>query len=136
MKTNFKNYLKKKNAQNLIDKFAKNYEGKKIILYGVNLFSGDLFRNYDLSKLNIIGVSDQNFQNDSGDDYYGYKKFKADQLFEIDFDILLITAYDDLEIKFFLKNELLKGKNEKFKIRTLIRMNLFEYIRALINGDF
>lgn len=135
MKTNFKEYLEKKNAQKVINKFAEEYENKKIILYGTDLFTGDLFRNYDLAKLNIIGVSDSSFKEDCEGEYYGYKKFSPHDLLENDFDLLLITAYDDLEIKEFLRNDLFQGKDKKFKIKTLIRMNIFEYIKAVVNGD-
>jgi len=135
MKTNFKNYLKKKNTQAAIDKIVQQYEDKKIVLYGADIFTGDLFRNYDLSKLKIIGIADKKFENDSEGDYYGYAKMSPYDLLETDFDLLLITAYDDMEIKNFLKKDLLQGEDIKFKIKTLIRMNLFEYIKGLINGD-
>lgn len=135
MKTNFKDYLKEKNAQKSIDDIAEKYADKKIMLYGIDLLTGDLFRNYDLQKLNIIGIADRSFQNDHETEYYGYKKFTPDELLKTDFDLLLITTYDDIEVKEFLKKDLLKDKKIKFKIKTLIKMNLFEYIKALMNGD-
>lgn len=134
MKTSFKNYLKKKNAQEVIDKLTGIYKDKKIVLYGVNLFTCDLFKNYDLSKLNIIGISDRVFIDDHDFEYCGYKKIKATELPQVDFDVLLISAYDDTDVKAFLKKDLLK--NKKIKIRTLIRMNFFEYVKGLINGEF
>lgn len=135
MKTNFKDYLEKKKAQKLIDKYAELYNEKKIVLYGVDLFTGDLFRNYNLSGLNIIGVSDESFKNHHDGEYYGYKKLSPYDLLETEFDILLITTYDDMEAKDFLKKDLFQGEEIKFKIKTLIKMNLFEYIKALLNGD-
>lgn len=135
MKTNFKEYLKKKKAQNVIDKFATEYENKKIVIYGADLFAGDLFRNYDLSKLNIIGVADKTFQDNTEGNYYDYPKLSPDDLLGTDFDLLLIIAYDDTEIKRFLKKELFQGKSIKFKIKTLINLSLFEYIKSIVNGD-
>lgn len=135
MKTNFKDYLKKKKAQNVIDKFAKTYENNKIVLFGADLFTGDLFRNYDLSALNIIGIADESFKNNQNGDYYGYKKISPYDLPETEFDILLITAYDDLDIKDFVKNNVFKDKEIKFKIKTLVKMNFFEYVKAVLNGD-
>lgn len=135
MKTNFKDYLDKKKAQIAIDKIAKEYGYKQIVLYGADLFTGDLIRNYDFSKLNIIGVADETFKNDFGGDYYGYKKFAPEDLLETDFDLLLITAYDDIEIKKYLKNNLFQGEETKFQIKTLIRLNLFEYIKEVVNGN-
>lgn len=136
MKTNFKEYLKKKKTQEAIYKLAKELEGKKIILFGLDLFTGDLFRNYDLSKLNLIGVSDRFLHtHDNHHEYYGYKKIEAEKLSETEFDTLLISAYDDIEIKNYIKNELFKDKQINFNIKTIVKMNLFEYIKSLINGD-
>ena len=135
MKTNFKDYLEKKKAQNTIDKFAKQFDNKKVILYGAGLFSGELLRNYDFSKLNIIGVADKKFQDNCEGDFYGYKKFGPYDLLETDFDLLLITTYDDTYIKDYFSRDLLQGENVKFKIKTLIQLNLFEYIKEVIKGN-
>lgn len=136
MKTNFKEYFKEKQAQKIIDKAAKKYSGKKIILYGAGLFAGDLLRNYDLSKFNIIGVADIKFQDNSEGKYYEYKKIAPLDLQKTDFDILLITVYDDNSIKTYFKENLLQGETPKFKIKTLIKLSIFEYIKSLLNRDF
>lgn len=135
MKTNFKEYLEKKKAQKLIDKIASQYENKKVVLYGAGLFAGDLFRNYDFSKLNIIGVADKKFQDNYEGDFYGYPKLGSDDLLETDFDLLLITTYDDTYIKDFIKNDLFSAEDKKFEIKTLVKLSLFEYIRALCKSE-
>ena len=135
MKTNFIDYLEKKKAQTLIDKFALDYAGKKIIIYGAGLFAGDLFRHYDLSKLNIIGAADRSFQGHQDGDYYGYKKYSPLDLLETQFDLLLITEYDDTETKEYLKEDLFKGEEIRFKIKSLIKLNLIEYIKDTLNGE-
>lgn len=135
MKTNFKEYLEKKKAQKLIDEIASKYEDKKVVLYGAGLFAGELFRNYDFSKLNIIGVADKKFQDNYEGDFYGYPKLGPDDLLETDFDLLLITTYDDTYIKDFLKNDLFSAEEKIFEIKTLVRLNLFEYIKELCKGD-
>jgi len=136
MKTNFKSYLKKKNAQEAIDKIAEDYSGKKIVLYGVEHFTEDLFKNYDLSKLNVIGIADRTFHEYPETEYYGYHLMKDQELLTLDFDLLLITTYDDSEVKPYLKKDLLKDSDYNFKIKTLINMNVVEYIKGLFNGDF
>lgn len=135
MKTNFSEYFAKKDAQTLIDKFAKKCERKSVILYGAGLFAGELIRHYDFSGLNIIGVADIKFTHDHVGDYYGYKKFSPEDLLETDFDLLLITTYDDTYIKHFLFDELFQDKDIKFKVKTLIKMNLIEYIKGLIKKE-
>lgn len=135
MKTNFKDYLKKKNTQKAIDKIALQHGYKKIVLYGAGLFAGELFRNYDFSHLNIVGIADKKFEKEFEGDFYGYPKFAPQDLLENDFDLLLITTYDDTYIKDYLKNDLLQGEDTKFAIKTLIKMNFFEYVKALIKNE-
>lgn len=134
MRTDFKDYLEKKKAQKVIDKFAKKYKDKKVVLYGAGFFANDLLRNYDLSKLNIIAVADMKFQDNLEGDYYGYKKAGPYDLLEMDFDLLLITTYDDEPVKEFLNDDLLEGEDVKFKVKTFIRMSLFDYIKQVISG--
>lgn len=132
MKTDFKGYLEKKKAQKLIDKIAKKYADKKIVLYGAGFFASDLLRNYDFSKLNIIAVADMKFQDDLEGDYYGYKKVGPYDLLEMDFDLLLITTYDDEPVKDFLEDDLLEGEDVKFKVKTLVKMSLWDYIKQIL----
>lgn len=133
MQTNFKEYLEKKNAQKAIEKMVKKYKDKSIVLYGAGFFASEIVRNYDLSKLNIQGIADIKFQDDYEGDFYGYKKIGAYDLLEMDFDVLLITTYDDEPIKEFLKEDLFQGEDQNFKLDTLIRMNLIEYIKHVFN---
>jgi len=135
MQTNFKEYLEKKKAQKSIDKIAKQFSDKKVILYGAGFFASDLLRNYDFSKLNIVGVADMKFQDDTEGDFYGYKKVGPYDLLETDFDLLLLTTYDDEPVKDFLKDDLLEGEEVKFKVKTLIKMSLWDYIKQVLSDD-
>lgn len=132
MKTNFKDYLEKKKAQKLIDKIAKQYGDKKIILYGAGYFASDLLRNYDLSKLNIIAVADMKFQDNTEGDFYGYPKIGPYDILEKDFNLLLITTYDDEVVKDFFEEDLFAGETVNFDVKTLIKMNLIDYIKKLL----
>lgn len=135
MKTNFKEYLEKKNAQKQIDKLAKNNSGKKIVLYGAGFFASDLLRHYDLSGLNIIGIADNKFINETEGDFYGYPKLSPEDLLETEFDLLLITVYDDTNVKIYLRDELFEDAKDKRKVKSLIKMGLFEYIKEVIKGE-
>lgn len=133
MKTNFVEYLKKKKAQEKIDKFAKKYQGKKVVLYGAGFFASELLRKYDFSSLNVIGIADKKFERSEGE-FYGIQKLTPYDLLEKEFDLLLITTYDDEPIRDYLKNDLLQGEDVRFRISTLVRMNLWEYIKFVISG--
>jgi len=134
MRTDFKDYLEKKKAQKIIDKIAKDYKNKKIVLYGAGFFANDLLKNYDFSKLNIIAVADKNFQDTLEGDYFGYPKIGPYDVLEMDFDLLLITAYDDEAIKDFFSEDLFEGEDIQFKVKTLIKLSLWDYIKQIISS--
>lgn len=133
MKTDFKEYLKQHKAQKKIDKMAEKYAGKKVVLYGAGYFASDLLRNYDFSKLNVIGVADIKFQDDDGGKYFDYKKIGAYDLPDKNFDVVLITAFDDEAIRDFFENDLFEGEQVNFNVETLITTTLFDYIKKLFS---
>lgn len=134
MKTDFKEYLEKKKAQKAIDKISKRFKDKKVILYGAGFMASDLLRYYDFSKLNLIGIADIKFQDDSEGDFYGYPKLGPYDLLETDFDLLLITTYDDEPVRDFFSDDLFEGEEIKFKVKTLIKMGIWDYIKQIINA--
>ena len=58
----FLNYLQKYNAQEKINKLAKKYKNKRVVIYGAGQFAKTAFENYDLSKLNIVAIADKKFE--------------------------------------------------------------------------
>ena len=67
------------------------FQYKKVLLYGAGLVSDVLFKNFDLSKLNIIGVSDKRFEGFNEEKYFEIKTYKPDEIKDLDFDILLVA---------------------------------------------
>ena len=55
-------YFKEVNAQKQINKLARKYKNKKIVIYGAGEYFRILKENYDLSKLNIVGIADKKFE--------------------------------------------------------------------------
>ena len=60
----YENYFKDINAEKQIEKISKKYKNKKIILYGMGEYFDEIQENFDLSKLNIVGVCDLKFAKD------------------------------------------------------------------------
>ena len=125
----FIKYLEEKKAQKKIDKLSKKYSGKKIILYGAGHFAGVILENYDLSKLNIIAFSDMKYA--SKTEFLGYKVLDPYTLKDIDFDVLLIATYKDLDTLDFFEDNLFKNCKPKFKVDTLIRLSFWEYMKGI-----
>lgn len=131
MRTHFKRYLEKKKAQKVINKFAKKYADKKIILYGAGVFAEDLLNYYDLSKLNIVGISDAKFKIDKEGEFFNYKKISPDDIVKQDFDLLLTLLYDDEPLMDFFDDRLFKGIDIDFKIEPLIKMSFWDYVKKV-----
>lgn len=112
-------FLEKINAQKQIDKFEKKYKNKKIILYGAGIFAKTLIDNYNLSNLNIIGITDKKFENNKSETYLNFKTYTPEELKEIDYDILFLSVLNIENIlKSFSTSNILKSiKNKNIKIR-------------------
>ena len=52
------------NAQKQIDKLAKKFKNKKVVIYGAGIYFQIIKNNFDISKLNIIGIADKKFEYD------------------------------------------------------------------------
>jgi len=115
-----KNLLQRRNFQDSIAEFKKKFKGKKVLLYGAGLFTRVVLDNYSLDGLNIIGVSDMKFK--GGEKFYGYSGISLSDIADFKPDVILISAYRDTQIKYFLKEnhpELRKIPKEPILKRTL-----------------
>lgn len=78
-------------VQDKIDKIAEEHKGKKILVYGAGFFSEKVFKEYDLSKLNIVGISDKKFENSKEKcSFTTLPTFSPDKIKNLDFDCSLI----------------------------------------------
>lgn len=113
-------YLKLIKEQKYIDKLARKFKNKKILLYGAGLTAKVLFENYDLSKLNIVGISDKKFENSEGKYFYNIKTISPKNINALDFDIVIFTLKEYKEIASILKRN---GCNKK--MHSIIRKTRF-----------
>ena len=117
-------YLKRIKQQQYINKLAKKWKHKKILLYGAGLTAKVLFENYDLSKLNVVAISDKKFENITDYNFYGIKTIPPNKIKDIDFDIVLFTLKEYKKIANILKNNGCNKKmfsiikNSRFVIKT------------------
>lgn len=77
---NYVQYYKKINLEKKIKKIAKTTKNHKIIIYGAGKMAKDVFDNYDLSGLDIVGICDKNFQKNSGETFCGYPCLSLDDI--------------------------------------------------------
>lgn len=118
----FENYLKEQNTQDKIDELAETYKDKRVVIYGAGEYTRCLFKNYDLSKLNIVAISDKRFEDERSHEFYGLNCIKPEDLKEFDCDVILVSNYNFINLKSFLENELLTGtKNKNIVIEAIVK---------------
>jgi hypothetical protein len=124
-------YLKNKKTQNHIDKLAKKYNDKTILIYGAGLFFDVLFENFDLSKLNIIAISDKKFEH--YEEFKGIRAISPSNIKDLSFDIILIATFAPESIEKYIKQEFY-SECDKFKIDYLNEYTFKEFFTDIKNA--
>lgn len=124
----FKDFLKEINPQSQINKIAKKYKNKKIIVYGAGQYSRYVVENYDLSSLNIIGFSDKAFLENVDGTFLNHKKISPYDIKNTDFDLILILAWDDYGMYKYLLDECLLDFDKR-NIDVLFRPTFKQILR-------
>lgn len=109
--------LKKYKFDKQLKKLDKNLKNKTVLIYGAGIYFKKIKENYDLSNLNIVGISDKKFQlEQEGQEEFGIKIVPYDKIWELNPDVILIATLNTFNIYKSLK----KGINtNKLKIKLL-----------------
>ena len=124
-------YLQEINAQKQIDKIAKKYKGKKVLIYGAGTFFDLICKKYDISALNIVAISDMKFANDTSLNTTDFKAIKPDHMKDYDCDVIIVALLNDLSVAKSIEKNILSGsKNKKVPIVPLLSPT-FKYLIKL-----
>ena len=130
MSEDFKTYLENIKFKKNLDKLKKKLKNKTSIIYGTGSFFKYINENYDLSKLNIIGISDMKFDdNDEGKDFLGYKMVPKNKIvsYKPDYVIIATLKYisivEDFELNILNKT--------KIKVLPLAKIPLLQLIKDI-----
>ena len=115
-------YLYKYDIQNKINKIAKKYKNKKIVIYGAGRFAQYLFENYDFSKLNIVAIADNKYNTLANETFCNHKTISPIEINNYNPDLILFLIVDFKLIKRY-------GKTE---IEWILHQNLLDYIKNKI----
>ena len=130
---NILNYFKAVHAQRQINKLARKYKNKKIVIYGAGEYFQILKNNFDLSKLNIVGISDKKFETSKDSNPTSYLALAPDELKDFDFDVILVALYDDTSLCDYLEYQLLiNTENEGKPVRSIIEPTILYTIKVLL----
>ena len=109
-KEQWREYFECINEQKYINTLTNKLQDNTILLYGAGIISEVLINNFDLSKLNIIGISDKKFERTDEKEFMGIKAVKPSELKNTDFDTILFTLKLYSKIESSLKTS---GINKK-----------------------
>ncbi len=120
-------FNKEFNIQEKINKLSKQYKDKNIVIYKAGELFDYIFKNFDVSKLNILAVADEKFINENIKDCYNLKTLNPNELKYIDYDVILIADFDYRASLKFLDERILYGsKNAGVEIRPFISLSFKE----------
>lgn len=111
--------LKEYKFKKQLEKLNKKLKNKTVVIYGTGLLFQKIKENYDLSNLNIIGVSDRKFTTEEeGRESFGYKIIPLEKIVDYKPDYILISTLKFLGIMDDFKNNVFKGT--KIKVLPLV----------------
>lgn len=127
----------KQNAEKQFEKLKRKYKNKKIVLYGAGIYFEEVRKNFDLSQLNIIAVSDRKYENKQEltfDEVLGYNVISPYQIYTLNPDIVLLTVQEDFYIEEYICNEIYQKTKHKFKYRRFFKLTLEQIIENEFMG--
>ncbi len=130
---NLEKFLQENNPQQQIDKLSKKLNNKKVVVYGAGQYFDLVYKNYDLSKLNIVALCDKKFEFDSNNPYK-YPAITPMELKDFDLDCLVVVLINDYNVTMTIDKEILKNsKNENIRILPLITPTLKFILKLFFN---
>lgn len=124
------NYLENINFVKNLEKITTKLESKKVVIYGATKLFDVANRYYDLSKLNIVGICDENFENHyDNEEYYGYKKLNLQEVKNLVPDCLLVADKDYIKVMETLVYSSLKDSG--ILIKPLARKSFFDVLKEI-----
>jgi hypothetical protein len=119
-------YLKKIKFDKHLKKIKRILKNKKIVIYGTGCLFQLIYENYDLSGLNIIGISDKKYEANKEDKFFKdkFKIYAPSEISALNPDYVLVgTLYFVKLIDILEKNVL---NNKKIKVKPLINKPFWE----------
>ncbi len=123
-------YLEKINFDQRLKKLERKLKNKKIVIYGAGAFFQELSEKYDLSKLNIIAISDKKFNNHGvNEKFLNYPVCAPDEINLLKPDYIFTGTLNSV----YLIEDLEKILDKTIKIRSLIKKPFKELIKEIWN---
>lgn len=124
------NYLYKMNFDKTLPKLIDKLQNKTVLLYGADAFLELIKKYFDISKLNIIGITDKKFENhEENEEWQGYKVYASDEIKKLNPDYVLVATKFYINIIEELYYDTLK--DTKIKIRPLLKKSFMTLLKEI-----
>ena len=120
-------FLLKNNFERRLKNLKRRFRNKKIIFYGAGILFQLMHEYFDLSGLDVIGITDIKFKDtDNYKDFCGYPVCKPEQIPKLKPDLVLITLKRFIPIW----EDLYFGpcKNTNIGIKSIFKLKLFDLL--------
>lgn len=126
----FKKYLKNIKFEKNLRDLKKKLKDKKIIIYGTGLLFQYINENFDLSELNILGVSDIKFSvEQDGEKYLGYNVIPKSLIPKYNPDYVIVASENYMTLMEELHLEFIEYDSIKFL--PLAKKSMMEIIKII-----
>ena len=126
-------FLNSVNFDKQLLRLNKKLKNKTVVIYGTGILFQKILKNYDLSNLNIIGVSDRRFTLDKeGEDCLGYKIIPLGCIEKYKPDYVLVATLKFLGILDNFRNNTFK--NTKIKVLPLVDKPFITLLKEIFEG--
>lgn len=124
-------YLQKINFGKHLKKIEKKLKNKKIVIYGTGSLFQLIYENYDLSGLNIIGISDKKYEANREDKFFKdkFKIYAPSEISALNPDYVLVGTLYFVKLIDIIENDILKNKN--IKVKPLINKPFWEVLNEV-----
>lgn len=123
-------YVEKFNFAKNLKKLKRKLKKKSVVIYGAGVFFQAIKKHFDISDINIIGISDRRFEGHKEDEeFLGYKAYAPSELRELNPDYVLVATKMYIKIIEDLYFETLK--DTKIKIKPLLKKDFITLIKEI-----
>lgn len=127
------NYLYKYNFDKTLPKLIKKLKNKKVVFYGAGVYLELIQKNFDISKLNVIGIADKKYEiNKTESSFLGYKTVSPSEIADLKPDYVIVSTKNYISIIEDLHYNILHGT--KIKIKPLVKKPLGTLIKEIWNS--
>ena len=123
-------YLYEYKFDKTLPKLVKKLDGKSVVIYGAGVFFELIKKYFDLSGLNIVGVSDRRFENhEENEEWQGYKVYSPEEIKELNPDYVLVATKFYINIIEDLYYDTLS--KTKIKIKPLMKKPFWTLVKEI-----